>query len=53
LGSEVLFADAAPGFVGLDQVNVRLSRALAGRGEVDVLLSVDGRAANPVRVSIR
>jgi uncharacterized protein (TIGR03437 family) len=53
VGSEVLFADAAPGFVGLDQVNVRLARSLAGRGEVDVTLTVDGRGANPVRVSIR
>jgi uncharacterized protein (TIGR03437 family) len=51
--SEVLFADAVPGFVGLDQVNVRLPRSLAGRGEVDVVLSVDGKAANPVRVTIR
>ncbi len=51
--SEVLFADAAPGYVGLDQVNARLSRALAGRGEVDVALSVDGKAANTVRVSVR
>jgi uncharacterized protein (TIGR03437 family) len=49
---ESLFADAAPGFVGLDQVNVRLSRSLAGRGEVDVTLIVDGKAANTVRVSI-
>ncbi|MGH9845778.1 MAG: kelch repeat-containing protein, partial [Blastocatellia bacterium] len=53
VGSEVLFADAAPGLVGLDQVNVRLPRSLAGRGEVDVALSVDGKAANTVRVSIR
>ena len=51
--SEVLFADAAPGFVGLDQVNVRLPRSLAGRGEVDVAMSVDGMAANKVRVSVR
>ncbi|MGH9837501.1 MAG: kelch repeat-containing protein [Blastocatellia bacterium] len=50
---EVLFADAAPGFVGLDQVNLRISRSLVGRGEVDVALSVDGKAANRVRVSIR
>jgi uncharacterized protein (TIGR03437 family) len=49
----VLFADAAPGFTGLDQVNVRLSRALAGRGELDVALTVDGLAANLVRVNIR
>jgi uncharacterized protein (TIGR03437 family) len=53
VGGEVLFADAAPGFVGLDQVNMRLPRSLAGRGEVDVALSVDGRAANAVRVCIR
>jgi uncharacterized protein (TIGR03437 family) len=51
--SEVLFADAVPGFAGLDQVNVRISRSLVGRSEVDVVLSVDGKAANPVRVSIR
>jgi len=41
------------GFVGLDQVNVRLSRALAGRGEVDVSLSVDGRITNTVRINVR
>ncbi len=53
VSSEVLFAAAAPGFVGLDQVNVRLPRILVGRGEVDVVLSVDGQAANTVRVSTR
>lgn len=50
---EVLFADAAPGFVGLDQINVRLPHSLAGRGEVDVVLTVDGWVSNKVRVSIR
>ena len=53
LPSEVLAAEAAMGFVGLDQVNVRMSRALIGRGEVDVKLSVDGQAANTVRINIR
>ncbi|HKQ74779.1 MAG TPA: kelch repeat-containing protein [Blastocatellia bacterium] len=51
--SEVLFADAAPGFIGLDQINVRLPRSLEGRGAIDVELSVDGRASNKVRVSVR
>lgn len=51
--NEVLFAGAAPGFVGLDQVNLRLSRTLIGRGEVDVVLTVDGKAANTVRINIR
>ena len=53
LPSEVLAAEAAMGFVGLDQVNVRMSRALIGRGEVDVKLLVDGQAANTVRINIR
>jgi hypothetical protein len=30
-----------------------LSRSLIGRGEVDVVLMVDGRAANTVRVNVR
>ncbi len=51
--SEVLFAGEVPGFVGLDQINARLSSALAGRGEVDVVISVDGKAANTLRVAIR
>jgi len=52
-GNEVVFAGAAPLFVGVDQVNVRLSRSLIGRGAVDVALSVDGKFANTVRISIR
>ena len=50
---QVLYAGETPGFVGLDQLNVRLSRNLIGRGEVDVALSVDGRTGNIVRVNIR
>ncbi len=50
---ETLFAGATPGFVGLDQANVRLPRGLSGRGEMDVILSVDGRKSNAVRLSIR
>jgi uncharacterized protein (TIGR03437 family) len=53
INSEVLYAGAAPGFAGLDQVNVRLSHSLAGRGEVDVVLTVEGQIANKVSVSIR
>jgi uncharacterized protein (TIGR03437 family) len=51
--AEVLYAGDQGGFVGLDQVNVRLPRALIGRGEVDVIFKVDGKIANTVRVSIR
>ncbi|MGH9802612.1 MAG: hypothetical protein ACRD82_19780, partial [Blastocatellia bacterium] len=50
----VLFVGVAPGFVGLDQINAGpLPRSLAGRGEVDVVLTVDGKAANTVKVSIK
>jgi len=50
---EVLFAGAVPGLAGLDQANVRLSPSLKGRGEVDAVMTVDGKAANVVRVSIK
>lgn len=51
--AEVFFAGAAPGFAGLDQVNIRLPRSLAGRGELGLLLTVDSRAANTVTISIQ
>ncbi|MGH9840920.1 MAG: hypothetical protein ACREEM_19265 [Blastocatellia bacterium] len=43
----------AQGLAGLDQINVAIPRSLAGRGEVDVILSVDGQIANIVRIDIR
>ncbi|MGH9844954.1 MAG: hypothetical protein ACREEM_40065 [Blastocatellia bacterium] len=50
--AQVTFAGAQGDYVGLDQVNVRLPRSLIGRGEVDVALTVDGQAANTVKLSI-
>jgi uncharacterized protein (TIGR03437 family) len=54
---EVLFAGAQGDLAGLDQINLRVPRAvlqaLAGRGAVDVLLTVDGRTANPVQLAIK
>ncbi|MGE0131653.1 MAG: SBBP repeat-containing protein [Blastocatellales bacterium] len=49
--AEVLFVGAQGGFVGLDQINLRLPRSLAGRGEVDVVLTADGKPANAVKVN--
>jgi hypothetical protein len=51
--SEVSYAGAQGGFVGLDQANLRLPRSLAGRGEVDIVMSVDGKTANTVRVNVK
>lgn len=49
----VQFAAAAPGFVGLDQLNALVPRALAGRGEVEAVLTVAGRASNTVKLAFR
>jgi hypothetical protein len=53
IDAQVLFAGAQGDFAGLDQVNVSLPRSLTGRGEVDVVLMVDGKAANTVKASIK
>jgi uncharacterized protein (TIGR03437 family) len=49
----VVFAGAQGGFVGVDQVNVLLTRDLPRRGEQDVELTVAGRRANKVRINIK
>ena len=51
--SPPLLAGAEPTYTLLDQVNVMLPRSLAGRGNVDVLLTVDGLYANIVTINIR
>jgi uncharacterized protein (TIGR03437 family) len=51
--AEVSFAGAQGAFTGLDQINVRVPRTLAGRGEVDVLLTVEAQMANPVRINLK
>lgn len=40
-------------YPGMDQVNLLVPTSLAGRGEVDVVLIVDGTAANTVTVNIK
>jgi uncharacterized protein (TIGR03437 family) len=51
--AEIQYAGPQGTLVGLDQVNMLLPRSLRGRGEVEVTLSIDGTAANPVRVNIQ
>ena len=50
---DVLFLGAQGVFVGLDQLNARLPRSLAGRGSVNVVLVVDGKPANIVTINIK
>jgi uncharacterized protein (TIGR03437 family) len=53
MDAPVQYAGAQSQFAGLDQVNVAVPRALAGQGEVDLAVTVDGKAANTVRVNIQ
>ena len=49
----VLYAGPAPGFTGLDQVNAGLVLNLRGSGESNVVLTVDGQAANTVTINVQ
>jgi uncharacterized protein (TIGR03437 family) len=40
-------------FPGFDQVNVVLPRSLAGRGSVDVVVTVEGQASNAARILVQ
>jgi uncharacterized protein (TIGR03437 family) len=53
LPAQVTYAEAGGGSPGLDQINVRIPATLAGRGLVEVVITIDGVAANPVTVWIR
>jgi uncharacterized protein (TIGR03437 family) len=53
ISTGVLYAGAQPAFPGLDQVNLPINPMLRGRGSVDVVLNVDGVAANVVTVAIK
>ncbi|MBI1760402.1 MAG: hypothetical protein HYR56_03105 [Acidobacteria bacterium] len=47
------FAGKQGGLVGVDQLNVKLDRSLIGRGELDLVLRVDNKPANTVKVNIK
>ncbi|HMV84359.1 MAG TPA: hypothetical protein PLD20_10295 [Blastocatellia bacterium] len=49
----VLYAGPQGDFVGLDQLNILLPSSLAGRGEVDLTLTVDGRTSNTLRINLK
>jgi uncharacterized protein (TIGR03437 family) len=53
IAAEVQYAGAQGSYAGLDQVNLLVPRTAAGRGEVDVTVTVDGRPANVVRINVR
>lgn len=50
---EVLFGGPQGTYSGLDQYNLAIPRALAGRGKVDVVVTVAGKVSNPVNINIK
>ncbi|MBK9709242.1 MAG: hypothetical protein IPO77_20320 [Acidobacteria bacterium] len=48
-----MFAGPQADYIGLDQINVRLSRSLIGRGEMDVVVSVSGLSANTLKINVK
>jgi uncharacterized protein (TIGR03437 family) len=53
VNAQVLAAAPDPDFPGVDWVNVQIPRSLAGHGESDIVLTVDGSTANSVTVNIK
>lgn len=53
VNSTVTYAGGQTGLEGLDQINVFLPRDLAGRGEVEVVLTVDGKTTNAVKINVK
>ncbi len=51
--AQVQYAGEQGSLTGLDQINLRLSRTLAGRGEVAVAVTVENKAANKLHVNIK
>jgi uncharacterized protein (TIGR03437 family) len=49
----VSYAGPQGQFAGLDQVNVQLGSSLAGMGETNLVLTVDGLVANAVRINLQ
>jgi uncharacterized protein (TIGR03437 family) len=53
VSAEVLYAGSQGAFLGLDQINVRVPKTLAGRGEIEIAVTAAGQVANAVRLTFR
>ena len=49
----VLYSGPQGVYPGLDQFNLSIPRSLAGRGKVDVIVTVAGKVSNPVNITIK
>ncbi len=50
--SEISFLGAHSRLVGVDQMNIKLPQTIRGRGNVDVVVTIDGKTANTVTINI-
>jgi len=48
-----LFAGPQGQLIGLDQINFQIPNSLAGRGDVELIVAVDGKVTNAVRLKIK
>jgi hypothetical protein len=48
----VTYAGAQGNFAGLDQINAELPLTLTGMGEIDLVVTVGGQIANPVKINL-
>jgi uncharacterized protein (TIGR03437 family) len=53
VAAATVYAGPQNQYPGLDQINVQVPSVLTGKGEVDVKVAVNGRAANTVRVAFQ
>ncbi len=53
VNAQVTYVGDQGEYPGLDQVNIRIPRELAGRGEIDLILIVDGQQANVVKITVK
>ncbi len=54
VSAQVLYAGAqGTYYIGLDQVNVRVPASLKGRGEVNIVLTADGKTANTITFNVQ
>ena len=49
----ISYAGAQGGYLGLDQANILIPRSLAGRGNVNVVLTADGKSTNTVVINVK
>jgi uncharacterized protein (TIGR03437 family) len=52
LPAQVEFSGTAPGYVGLNQINVRIPATVRAAPNIPVVLRIGGRASNEVTIPI-